>query len=139
MCKDKIKTIYRCETVDGIGIYRGGVADGLGLYEMTGRHPCPHEDAGMREAWEKLGDTEKWLFGFKSLDQLRSWIYKDEQRLGLKRRGVVVRVYKACEAIYGDTQAVFNTAGHFYKTGQIIDIVTFEETLECVETQTKNS
>lgn len=48
-------------------------------------------------------------FGFKSIAQLRSWIYRRSWLLALDKAGYVCSVYRCTNenAIFGDTQAVF--------------------------------
>jgi hypothetical protein len=57
-----------------------------------------------------------YYFGFSSIDQLRSWIYKDDWLVGLHDIGMLLAVY-ICEdedVLVGNTQAIFK--GNVSKT-----------------------
>ena len=101
--------VYRVETVDGIGMYGCGV--NCVNFEMDDdrRHPLPKDDAELSVFWERLSsdDRDGIRFGFSSIDQLKSWIYKKSWRKEIAKSGLIVSVYRARFVRVGATQAVF--------------------------------
>ena len=128
--------IYRVsEGFDGQGMYKG--SGWLVSGAMHGpRHPCPEVDARMGKDWDDLYGTygqsyrARFLFGFATLDQLRSWIYQAQWRQGLHDLGLRIHVWERNDTpvsrvpnkhqgrpdgvppsfLIGDTQAVFDPA-----------------------------
>lgn len=112
-------TVYRIEHAETkAGMYR---LAGVDLYQiMTSygwdgdqdRHPSPESDSVLMQSgipgntWG-LGEISHLRFGFASVDQLRSWLYKDEWLLGLHNHGYVLAIIETEEAYIGSTQAVF--------------------------------
>lgn len=103
-----MKLIYRIEDALGKGMYCG--TDCPVKYMMQEeRHPPPYQDIRLRDIWETLYEQSRqrdFQFGFSSLDQLRSWIYREEWRDALNAAGFKVYVYAAKEYYLGDTQAI---------------------------------
>lgn len=65
-------------------------------YSTDCRHPLPEEDSGL--GWDtieyELGFAKpKLYFGFGSIEQLKSWLYRDEWREHLSDYGFVVMVW----------------------------------------------
>lgn len=103
--------IYRVENQRGVGMYK---AYAKACYAMVGsdRHPSPNDDAELRPAWHQLlneGLYRHYNFGFATLDQLRSWIYKDEWREELDRKDFYAMCYYVPDEYMhiGATQAIF--------------------------------
>lgn len=105
-----MKLIYRIENKRGRGMYYNGDEGCQVRYMMQEeRHPPPTSDVKLRGVWEKLywnGEHQFWQFGFNSLDQLRSWVYKQEWRWELHDAGFAVYAYAATDYHLGDTQAI---------------------------------
>lgn len=99
---------YRVEWPDGEGLYRKGAA-GLGQ-ELSDfeRHPLPEEDPALVDYYDSaMGQGHAYFrFAFKSLDQLKYWIYRTEWRQYLHKQGLRVAVIEA-DGHYGDTQAMY--------------------------------
>lgn len=109
---------YRVEK-NGQGMFRYTVNPSMELRDklsedMDGRHPMPHDDSALVRNVARMegyvhGRQIFWtdyLYGFSSLEQLKSWIYKDEVRVGLHSLGFTIGVYEYDWVAYGDTQAV---------------------------------
>lgn len=97
--------IYRVETCDGQGMYRGvtSVSDQMYDTDYEGcRHPRPSDDMSLD--WDC---NPEWIFGFGSLDQLKFWIYRTEWRKQMHIDGLKVYVYLPNTYRVGDTQAIF--------------------------------
>lgn len=101
--------IYRVETVDGIGIYGAGVRCANLEMDDSRRHPLPTEDAELSDFWGKMSlcDRGGIRFGYSSINQLKSWIYKKSWRKEIAKSGLIVSVYRARFVRVGATQAVF--------------------------------
>jgi hypothetical protein len=106
--------IYRVETENQRGMYRGSNVEWLNDNYDECRHPLPYHDSRLMQslrhkelytAW----DASSMHYGFGSLDQLRRWIYADEAKRELEHLGFAVSVYEINEhrCAVGDTQAVF--------------------------------
>lgn len=104
--------IYRVEQENGRGMYVDNKDDTYSS-EMTEamRHPIPSEDAALRDAWNALSLSQfKYCFGFSSLEQLKSWIYRSDWRAAINADGFKVAAYETTDFLVGDTQAVFRKA-----------------------------
>ena len=106
--------IYRVETENQRGMYRGSNVEWLNDNYDECRHPLPHRDSRLMlaihdkelyTAW----DASVMHYGFGSLDQLRRWIYADDAKHELHNLGFAVSVYDIPDdrCAVGDTQAVF--------------------------------
>lgn len=113
-------TIFRIETGDGSGMYRGPDWDGeFETGAATDKHPCPHNDSKLvdenKELFYSIGDNEwrfdasEFIFGFSSVDQLRRWLYNDSWLESLDKEGFVLSIYEG-DVRHGHTQAVINKA-----------------------------
>jgi hypothetical protein len=91
-----MKTFYRLEIVPepgeliGGGPYTGYLSDGQSpIYALFGSrgskidiHPTPYNDEGLQLKWDMLsqeGTNTKYVFGFKSLNQLHNWFFFNEE------------------------------------------------------------
>lgn len=104
--------IWRVETPDGGGIYRGNfsASDWYDEGFHNARHPTPSEDALLSEKWDDFRFQHSGIrFGFTSREQMRAWLYKAEWRARLKDLGCRAVIYEVPDgfALAGDTQAVF--------------------------------
>lgn len=104
------------------------------MYDLKSRHPPPCMDARFKKEVEKLNiekgpynryNLDGRIFGYKSLDQLRAWIYDPECRNKLEDVGCIVyEILPKCGSlILGDTQCVFHI-------DQIIRKVSWQEVSE---------
>lgn len=113
-----IKTIYRIESAKGVGLYSYAKAAEFAHRTLIDckRHPTPSDDsllvANVQEYTCKsyFYIDEHMHFGFCSVEQLRSWIYKDEWLVKLHKYGLKIAEYRlysenVCE---GNTQAIFD-------------------------------
>jgi len=100
-----MSTVYRVETSDGVGLYKTAIASSWDMQEID-RHPVPHEDAELCEFWRRC-DQGEYIFGYGSIEQLASWIYKKEWRENIAAAGLVLSVYETNDYHVGATQAVF--------------------------------
>lgn len=116
--------IYRVESKRGTGMYVNSscwsVKEAMQEYE---RHPDPTQDAGLRDVWRDLyygHESTLFSFGFATIAQLKSWIYRDDWRQILHDHGFAVYAYNAKTYHLGDTQAIFIKdslpVGHFVLT-----------------------
>jgi hypothetical protein len=113
--------VYRIEDVTGGGIYRGDLS---GKNPMTiwssDRHPAPRNDSllvsginGLRSDDEISWCVSDWIqyhdfiFGFASVDQLRSWVHKDRWLWLMQERGFHLAVFDVEDVIVGHTQCIF--------------------------------
>ena len=120
-----IKTIYRIESAKGIGLYNFFKADYFvhSVLVDRHRHPSPSDDsllvANVRKASNcNYFDIEAFMrFGFCSVEQLRSWIYKDEWLVKLHEYGLKISEYKLySEHVHeGNTQAIFDSRQVLHK------------------------
>ena len=103
--------IFRVERKDdGRGMYQSG----YGLHSCKSyktefsRHPTPFDDSLLRDNMRAAGigfDFTSYIFGFISIEQLRSWLYRDEWINYLIKNDFILRVYMG-EVIVGHTQAI---------------------------------
>ena len=120
-----IKTIFRIESAKGIGLYAYSKALHFahGTLVDRHRHPTPSDDsllvANVRKASSfKFFHIEEYMrFGFCSVEQLRSWIYKDEWLVKLHEYGLKIAEYKLYnENVHeGNTQAIFDSREVLHK------------------------
>ena len=98
--------IYRVEGEQGVGLYRCGLR--CGQVMQYKRHPTPSEDAELSTWWgaNRL-IRDQYIFGYSTLEQLKSWIYAKKWRMEIKKAGLVCSVYETNDCIVGATQAVF--------------------------------
>lgn len=106
------RLIWRVETRDGYGMYfYDSLTRKAGLSMVfSERHPSPFQDSILSLRWETTclsGGSNRWFFGFGTLEQLKRWT--DSHRLKMDECGFVVRVYSVYKrsSIIGDKQAVF--------------------------------
>lgn len=126
---------------NGKGMYQGPDTKAAESMYEQGHHPCPGDDAALGPHWQHAAYghyNREYFFGFKSLDQLRQWIYKTEWRQELHEAGYEIHIWegRAClnttylgnrdnlkgipfrPYIQGDTQMVF-VPWHFTCTDSI--------------------
>ena len=106
--------IYRIETENQRGMYRGCNVRWLNDNYEPYRHPLPREDSRLIQSLRHKElytswDANSMHYGFGSLDQLRRWIYADLAKQELDELGFAVSVYEIPDnrCAVGDTQAVF--------------------------------
>jgi len=105
--------IFRIQNKHGIGMYTAQAEITYCMLELDGRHPPPLDDTRLCAAIEATGrhcQFGDYNFGFSSLDQLRSWVYRAEWRSGLEAEGFFVVELETAEVYKGDTQAVWLTS-----------------------------
>ena len=120
-----LKDIWRIENAAGRGFYSAGSLAAREMYDLKGTHPPPVNDTelverirsntcvllGCREIYTiNTAIKDAYEFGFKSIEQLKRWVYNKEWRQMLKDEGFFVSHYVSYDAQYGDTQAVFHKA-----------------------------
>ena len=113
------KMFYRIQDADGVGPFWGKA----NLYDCPvwsedDRHPLPYRDTKLKESIEKeTGETfsevtifkgrfQEFVYGFSSLEQLRTWFYNDEIIKWLAANGFILAESSDCESISGNSQAV---------------------------------
>ena len=82
--------MFRIQDACGKGSYRNkdwpGVEE-ISSWDSLNRHPMPQDDSKLREenkdlfmdSWCGLVfNASRFIFGFSTIEQLRSWLYKDE-------------------------------------------------------------
>ena len=98
--------IFRIQNERGDGMYFGGSSASQRMMDLESRHPAPRDDVRLKQAVPGEG-WYRFKYGFGSLDQLRSWVYKQAWRDMLQSEGFhVVEIDTPC-VYYGDTQAVW--------------------------------
>lgn len=114
--------IYRVHQEGDVhrGLYRCDTMVDMELQECI-RHPTPDQDAALSDFWCSMDWLKQgnYYFGFKSIAQLKSWIYRQEWRDQLHLDNVVISIIECDEAHLGDTQAVFNIRSGYYVTGTL--------------------
>lgn len=100
--------VYRIEMPNGVGMYRCYLACADDIQDDM-RHPTPTEDAELWPFWKDMGYRERgqMRFGYATIAQLKSWVYKKSWRKKIKDHGLVVSVYRARFVRVGSAQAVF--------------------------------
>lgn len=103
--------VYRVEHEDTrLGLYSSRYKFDMNEKD---RHPCPSQDPGLGEFYlqniyhHAYNRDSPYFFGFASLDQLSSWIYKEEQIAELNATGFVIAIYQTDDYCIGNTQMVF--------------------------------
>lgn len=129
------KLVWRVQLPNGDGMYHAGVldctqamnydlfSDDMHLGQSKLRHPCPRDDYMLAPHWNALrnkGEYKWYIFGFADVDQLLSWVYKNEWHQEIHNTGFKVYVYSVPDAYVciGATQACFH---HVY--GELISVV----------------
>lgn len=107
--------IFRIEDDHGFGMYSGGspfLEWENGDPDLQVIHPTPEEDEilsknGYQEFWSKHWTA--MFFGFSSVEQIHSWLYKPQNFKVLDSDGFFLSVYLAPDHLtrVGKTQAVF--------------------------------
>lgn len=100
-------------------VYRIEGSQGYGAYQICClvvndeyRHPDPTMDSKLSSVWFKLyhsGRYRDWFFGFKDMDQFRSWFYDDEWLKQLKRNNGKLTIWEVpddCVHV-GNAQVIF--------------------------------
>lgn len=100
--------VYRIEMPSGRGLYRCGLPCDDEL-EDDMRHPTPSDDAELWPYWKGMDyrERDQMRFGYATIAQLKSWVYKKSWRKKIKDHGLVVSVYRARFVRVGSAQAVF--------------------------------
>ena len=110
--------IFRVENNDKQGMY---TANGPSFWTLTEGeasdvHPMPFQDSRLVDACEGIGLDAGCLpsdyrFGFRSIQQMRQWLYQDHWLQYLHDNGFHLSEYSVAEDHYaiGHTQAVFST------------------------------
>lgn len=108
--------IFRIESSLGKGFYSCDSYDVLGGECDSERHPMPSDDSKWSyefsryssrfPAWEL---SERHIFGFKSIEQLRHWFYNDVwlQRMSECNMQICVYEVEAEHTLIGRTQLTF--------------------------------
>lgn len=103
--------VYRIETENGRGAYRGCQRWSVGYPGDMVAHPGPFEDSGIRGYWRGLKEIAqaRHFFGFRDEAQLRAWFYRDEWMEDMAKVGLRLTVWEVEEGFYcyGRAQAVF--------------------------------
>lgn len=74
----------RAEMLKGIGLgaYRANLSDeACGGNSNSDNHPAPFIDMKLAPIWENLEDSKAYVFGFRSLEELRRWFSNDDWML----------------------------------------------------------
>lgn len=122
-----LAAVYRIEHKgDGVGCYqRGAENKEQGMMTVAGttmadrdRHPAMYQDSKL---WASLkekgigrfeidfGAIEAYHFGFNTIEQLRSWMYRDEWLIGLAEQNYILAIchVPVDEVISGNSQCMF--------------------------------
>lgn len=106
-----VMLIYRLETEDGLGVYRGNTWEESAWYKATNdaSHSLqllPDED-NISGIWLSLSTTR---FGWHSVELYLQWVSKIEWRKAFEDIGVKLCVYEveARKVVMGSCQCVFN-------------------------------
>lgn len=84
----------------GIGDGMYSTADGLFSYPRyctdNSKHPAPYRDTALN--WDDIAyilgvPPGLCYFGFGSIEQLKAWLFDEEWRLHLHKRGFVIKVW----------------------------------------------
>ena len=120
-----MKTIYRLETPEGVGVYTARE-----LYPMLCRilneycglphHPGPFTDKGLKKLFFQHETLLEFNFGFSSLEQLTAWFFNRDDRQLISECGVVCAVYEVEDGHFheGEKQCVFKKR-HAKKVGTV--------------------
>lgn len=115
--------IYRFTSQSGKGVYSDRICEGIS--DDFIRHPMPEEEELFVES---LKITEKWsdvLFGFNSLNQIKSW-FNEKERHYLQYKNVHLKVFKVNKNFVRVTakQAIFDPK--FAEEVNELDVITFK-------------
>lgn len=108
--------IYRLESPDGNGVYRGSVeiydCDHYKVHEnLTEVHQAPQNDLVFGDWWACLDymDQQDWYFGFVSIEQLLQWFHQPEWRRWLAAKKVKLVCYHISKkhVKFGERQVAF--------------------------------
>lgn len=114
-------TVYRVETVDGVGphTYKFDVGYRLSYAADTLTHPIPFDDFSCgghslgslweADAYDRGLPISDYYFGFTTMDMLMSWFYNKNDRRLLREAGYQVSIYTCPDdcVINSKKQAVF--------------------------------
>lgn len=106
---DENVTVFRVQNFSGKGPYNASDESWQDKpHSRISRCPGPHEDnIRIYELERQTGiSSHKWLFGFKSLQQLHTW-FTDSELQNLKKIGFEPCEIKAYLVAYGQKQVVF--------------------------------
>lgn len=85
------------------------------MFELETRHPSPPDDDDLRKDAIAKGYENNWpsmgYYGFKSLEQFRTWVYKDEWLDRLHAEDYVISLWEFDDPraiLIGATQAIYN-------------------------------
>lgn len=101
--------VWRVENCEGVGPYaRQGLHhlwQECDHTEDTGR-PGPYQDSFDINWLHKILDKKEYIFGFKSLEQLRNW-FSDKELMNLAELGYEPKQILAKEIHEGEKQVIF--------------------------------
>jgi hypothetical protein len=106
--------VYRIEDTYGKGMYRSNKS--IDIDQDDARHPTPFDDSLLSDlVINIIGVYQNYIHGFKSIEQLRNWLYYDTWLVNLHEAGFVLKVYEVEEAnvLIGHTQVVFLRSNNF--------------------------
>lgn len=99
------------------GMYQSWVSNQM--FELETRHPRPLDDSELEACAINMGlDPREWPsfghYGFKSIEQFVSWVYKSDWHDRLTLEGFVISVWHVSDPekslITGSTQAIYADA-----------------------------
>lgn len=124
MGEDSVKTILRIQDDSGKGFYQGAfwsLKYNLYMAEKGGKHPAPYldskllsENPSLFESYFCYGQNyhrfiaKDYIFGFKDVEQCRSWLFNDEWLKSLHDAKYHVAIMQGDVRI-GHTQAVIHS------------------------------
>jgi hypothetical protein len=104
--------VYRVQNENGQGMYHASDYAYTVLSDTYARHPMPYDDLKLMNALSLDGqDYRGKLFAFSSLEQLKFWIYREDDRAAIADDGCKVYTIDAKRVWVGDTQCVFDIEG----------------------------
>ena len=120
-----MKTIYRLETPEGVGVYKARelypmLCRVLSEYYELPNHPGPFTDKRLKKLFFGHEALLTFNFGFASLRQLTAWFFNREDRQLISECGVVCVVYEVEDEHFhlGEKQCVFKKS-HAKKVGTV--------------------
>ena len=120
-----MKTIYRLETPEGVGVYTARelypmLCRVLSEYCELPNHPGPFTDKRLKNLFLQWGELLAFNFGFSSLRQLKDWFFNREDRQLISECGIVCVVYEVEDGHFheGEKQCVFKKR-HAKKVGTV--------------------
>jgi len=113
--------VFRIQNEENLGMYCGGYSANTLLDDTASKHPMPYNDDALMESLESdLGiydqDYHGLQFGFRSISQLKRWVYTSKIKKLLKDEGFYVAVLEVPHVAVGDTQVIFD-----YTTSTLIE------------------